>query len=79
MLVRFREGPRIWLRAFGDDHCAQFEQRRDGLWGVYRFKRGFGGRVVRSVGAWDRVYNAPLYWAYCQYVNRRDHGERGET
>ncbi len=24
-----------------------------GLWGVYRFKQGFGGRVVRYVGAWD--------------------------
>ncbi len=24
-----------------------------GLWGVWRFKRGFGGRVVRYVGAWD--------------------------
>jgi lipid II:glycine glycyltransferase (peptidoglycan interpeptide bridge formation enzyme) len=38
---------------------AEFTKRRDGLWGVYRFKRGFGGRLVRSVGAWDRVY-APL-------------------
>ncbi|MBN1811282.1 MAG: peptidoglycan bridge formation glycyltransferase FemA/FemB family protein [Anaerolineae bacterium] len=38
---------------------AQFTQRSDGLWGVYRFKRGFGGKLVRSVGAWDRVY-APL-------------------
>lgn len=25
-----------------------------GLWGVYRFKQGFGGAVVRTVGAWDR-------------------------
>lgn len=24
-----------------------------GLWGVYRFKQGFGGDVVRAVGAWD--------------------------
>lgn len=23
------------------------------LWGVYRFKQGFGGNVVRYVGAWD--------------------------
>jgi len=38
---------------------AEFAQRRDGLWSVYRFKRGFGGRLARSVGAWDRVY-APL-------------------
>ncbi len=36
-----------------------FKQRSDGLWGVYRFKRGFGGRLVRTAGAWDLVY-APL-------------------
>ena len=28
-----------------------------GLWGVYRFKQGFGGRVVRYVGAWDMPVN----------------------
>jgi lipid II:glycine glycyltransferase (peptidoglycan interpeptide bridge formation enzyme) len=50
---------------------AQFEQRRDGLWGVYRFKRGFGGQVRRSVGAWDRVYNPVLYAAYRAYVGSR--------
>ena len=25
----------------------------DSMWGVYRFKEGLGGRVVRSLGAWD--------------------------
>ncbi len=39
----------------------QFTQRSDGLWGVYRFKRGFGGRLVRVAGAWDWVY-APLQY-----------------
>lgn len=43
---------------------AQFARRSDGLWGVYRFKRGFGGQVKRSVGAYDAVYNRPLYWLY---------------
>jgi peptidoglycan pentaglycine glycine transferase (the first glycine) len=43
---------------------AEFTQRRDGLWGVYRFKRGFGGRLVRSVGAWDRVYAPARYRLY---------------
>jgi lipid II:glycine glycyltransferase (peptidoglycan interpeptide bridge formation enzyme) len=43
---------------------AGFERRCDGLWGVYRFKRGFGGRLVRSVGAWDRVYASPRYRLY---------------
>jgi peptidoglycan pentaglycine glycine transferase (the first glycine) len=41
-----------------------FPKRQDGLWGVYRFKRGFGGRLVRSVGAWDRVYKPVAYRAY---------------
>ena len=52
---------------------AGFETRHDGLWGVYRFKRGFGGRLVRTVGAWDRVYNPVLYGAYQAYlrINRR--------
>lgn len=43
---------------------AQFETRSDGLWGVYRFKRGFGGQVVRSAQALDRVYMPWLYRAY---------------
>ena len=32
-----------------------------GLGGLYRFKRGFGGREVRCVGAYDHIYNQPLY------------------
>jgi len=35
-----------------------------GLWGVYRFKRGFGGRVVCTIGAWDLVYSAVGYGLY---------------
>jgi peptidoglycan pentaglycine glycine transferase (the first glycine) len=35
-----------------------------GLWGVYRFKQGFGGDVVRTVGAWDRPINPVGYWLY---------------
>jgi len=33
----------------------------EGMGGLYRFKRGFGGREVRYVGAYDYVYNAPVY------------------
>ncbi len=40
---------------------AEFSNRHDGLWGVYRFKRGFGGQVRRSADAWDKVYNPLLY------------------
>ena len=43
---------------------AQFEARSDGLWGVYRFKRGWGGDVLRGAGAWDRVYRPAIYAAY---------------
>lgn len=50
---------------------AQFEGRGDGLWGVYRFKRGWGGQLVRSIGAWDRVYHPPLYRAYQIYLRLR--------
>jgi peptidoglycan pentaglycine glycine transferase (the first glycine) len=50
---------------------AQFQTRSDGLWGVYGFKRGFGGTIARSVGAWDRVYNPLLYAMYSTVVRSR--------
>ncbi len=51
---------------------AQFESRHDGLWGVYRFKRGFGGQVKRAAQALDRVYNPLLYWAYLKLIGNRE-------
>jgi lipid II:glycine glycyltransferase (peptidoglycan interpeptide bridge formation enzyme) len=51
---------------------AHFTHRHDGLWGVYRFKRGFGGRLVRSVGAWDRVYMPLLYRLYLRFMKGRE-------
>jgi lipid II:glycine glycyltransferase (peptidoglycan interpeptide bridge formation enzyme) len=51
---------------------ANFETRHDGLWGVYRFKRGFGGELKRAVQAMDRVYNPLLYWAYLRFVGNRE-------
>jgi peptidoglycan pentaglycine glycine transferase (the first glycine) len=50
---------------------AQFESRHDGLWGVYRFKRGFGGEVKRAAQALDRVYNPLLYWVYLKFIGNR--------
>jgi len=50
---------------------ANFESHRDGLWGVYRFKRGFGGELKRAAQALDRVYNPLLYWAYLKIVGNR--------
>jgi lipid II:glycine glycyltransferase (peptidoglycan interpeptide bridge formation enzyme) len=50
---------------------AQFKERHDGLWGVYRFKRGFGGELLRTVGAADRVYNSLVYRLYRWRTRRR--------
>lgn len=36
----------------------------DPLWGLYRFKEGFGARHVRLVGSWDVTLRPRLYWAY---------------
>ena len=50
---------------------SNFESRHDGLWGVYRFKRGFGGEVKRAAQALDRVYNPLLYWAYLHFIGNK--------
>ena len=42
----------------------EFRKRSDGVWGVYGFKRGFGGRVVRYAGVYDQVYCRFLYCLY---------------
>jgi peptidoglycan pentaglycine glycine transferase (the first glycine) len=49
---------------------AEFTHRKNGLWGVYRFKRGFGGSVKRALGPWDKVYRPLLYRFYLRWVNR---------
>lgn len=43
---------------------AEFTQRSDGLWGVYRFKRGFGGELRRSAAPLERVYRPGLHRLY---------------
>jgi len=53
---------------------ANFEKRRDGLWGVYRFKRGFGGELKRAAQALDRVYNPLLYKLYLWRMAGRETG-----
>ena len=50
---------------------ANFETRHDGLWGVYRFKRGFGGQLKRAAQALDRVYNPLLYWVYLRFIGNK--------
>jgi lipid II:glycine glycyltransferase (peptidoglycan interpeptide bridge formation enzyme) len=51
---------------------ADFENRQDGLWGVYRFKRGFGGELKRAAQAMDRVHNPLLHWAYLRFIGNRE-------
>ena len=45
------------------DNAAESD-RQGGLWGVWRFKQGFGGQVVRYVGAWDKVLSRPGLWLH---------------
>lgn len=41
----------------------RFDQN-DPMWGVYRFKEGLGGGVVRHIGAWDLPVRPVLYQLY---------------
>jgi len=55
----------------------------DDLWGVYRFKSGLGGEIVRFIGAWDLPLNKLVYQSYTQLMPRflsllRQRG-RGQT
>jgi lipid II:glycine glycyltransferase (peptidoglycan interpeptide bridge formation enzyme) len=47
-----------------DDDDTEAEGREDGLWGVYRFKRGFGGSIKHAIPPVDRVYNPLIYKLY---------------
>jgi len=52
----------------------------DSLWGVYRFKEGLGGKVVRTLGAWDFAPSPLWYKMYSEIVPRvlgmmRSHGK----
>lgn len=49
---------------------SSFAELKGGLWGVYRFKRGFGGRVVRYAGPYDFVVSPLVYWLYKLYTRR---------
>ncbi len=43
---------------------------RDSMWGVYRFKEGLGGRVVRTLGAWDFAPSPLWYKMYSEIIPR---------
>jgi lipid II:glycine glycyltransferase (peptidoglycan interpeptide bridge formation enzyme) len=42
----------------------------DPMWGVFRFKDGFGGQVVRTLGAWDYPVRPTFYRLYSQVLPR---------
>jgi lipid II:glycine glycyltransferase (peptidoglycan interpeptide bridge formation enzyme) len=42
----------------------------DSLWGVWRFKSGFNGQVVRHIGAWDYPARPFWYWLYATAIPR---------
>jgi peptidoglycan pentaglycine glycine transferase (the first glycine) len=42
----------------------------DPMWGVYRFKAGFGGRFVRHIGAYDYPTSRFPYWLYAVAMPR---------
>jgi len=42
----------------------------DSLWGVFRFKEGLGGQVVRTLGAWDYAPNSFWYRMYSEIIPR---------
>lgn len=48
-------------QAVYDGQDPPVSDRIDGLWGVYRFKRGFSKNIVYYVGAYDYVYSPLLY------------------
>jgi lipid II:glycine glycyltransferase (peptidoglycan interpeptide bridge formation enzyme) len=42
----------------------------DGMWGVFRFKEGMGGEVIRTCGAWDYNASPIFYSAYTRLLPR---------
>lgn len=56
--------------------CTQYDlwgapdsfQADDSMWGVFRFKEGFNGTVVRHIGAWDYPIRPGLYTMYTRIL-----------
>jgi peptidoglycan pentaglycine glycine transferase (the first glycine) len=53
-------------------YAEDFAEQQGGLWGVYRFKQGFGGQIVRYTGCWDLEMSSMGRRAY--YLARRLRG-----
>lgn len=58
-----------WAKAIG---CTIYDfwgapdkfSEEDPMWGVYRFKKGYGAEVLRTIGAWDYIAKPILYKLY---------------
>lgn len=56
-------------RASPDMERLEAAARRDPLDGVYRFKKGWGGRVARFMPAYERVFIRPAHWLWSRRRN----------
>ncbi len=64
-----------WAKAAG---CTRYDWwgapddlvETDPMWGVYRFKMGFGGEFAPGIGAWDLPTFGPAYTAYTRAMPR---------
>lgn len=62
-----------WAKAHG---CSVYDlwgapdafDESDSMWGVFRFKEGLGGEVIRTLGAWDFVPNRLWYAMYARVM-----------
>ena len=41
-----------------------FEKENNDMYGIYEFKKGFGGRVVELIGEFDLIISKPKYNLY---------------
>jgi len=62
------------IRLAKEKHCRVYDlwgapdrfAQDDSMWGVYRFKQGLGGQVMRTVGAWDLPLRPLVFRLYTQ-------------
>lgn len=77
-----------WAKAHG---CTEYDfwgapnvlDENDSMYGVYKFKMGFGGEFVERIPAHDFVVNPALYWLYAvarpRYLARLRKGQPGSV
>ena len=66
------------IKAARSRSCTQYDlwgapdnfDETDSMWGVFRFKDGLGGKVIRTPGAWDFPVRPNLYSLYMNILPR---------